>query len=97
MKNETESMLLDAEEQWIEDSFETLRDYPIHQKAAKVKLYRSAAQQHFKKDRRITLRVSSQDLEQLQRLAAEEGLPYQSYITSVLHKVSTGRLKDVRA
>jgi predicted DNA binding CopG/RHH family protein len=90
-------MILDTEEQLIEDSFETLGGYPNPEKTVRMKLYYSAAKQHLKKDKRVTLRVSSHDLEQLQRLAAEEGLPYQSYITSVLHKVSTGRLKDVRA
>ncbi len=46
------------------------------------------------KDRRITLRVSSMDLEGIQIRAIEEGIPYQTLISSVLHKYVTGRLVD---
>lgn len=46
------------------------------------------------KDRRITLRVSSADLEGIQTKAIEEGIPYQTLIASILHKYVTGRLVD---
>jgi predicted DNA binding CopG/RHH family protein len=46
------------------------------------------------KDRRITLRVSSADLEGIQTKAVEEGIPYQTLISSILHKYVTGRLVD---
>lgn len=39
-----------------------------------------------RKDARINIRLSNADLEMLKRRAAEEGLPYQSLIASVLHK-----------
>ncbi|CUS35467.1 hypothetical protein COMA2_20282 [Candidatus Nitrospira nitrificans] len=35
---------------------------------------------------RINIRLSTADLEMLKRRAAEEGLPYQSLIASILHK-----------
>ena len=50
-----------------------------------------------RKDKRINIRISSRDLEALQRRALEEGLPYQSLISSVLHKYVSGGLKDVTA
>ena len=37
-------------------------------------------------DARINIRLSTADLEMLKQRAAEEGLPYQSLITSILHK-----------
>lgn len=43
------------------------------------------------RDSRINLRLSSRDLELLKRQAAREGLPYQTYLASVLHKVATGQ------
>jgi predicted DNA binding CopG/RHH family protein len=48
------------------------------------------------KDKRITMRLSSMDLESIQSRAIEEGIPYQTLISSVIHKYVTGRLVEVR-
>ncbi len=48
------------------------------------------------KDKRITLRLSSADLESIQTIAVEEGIPYQTLISSVLHKYVTGRFVEQR-
>lgn len=40
----------------------------------------------FKKDRRVNIRISSKDLIGLQKRALEEGIPYQTLISSILHK-----------
>ena len=55
----------------------------------------SAAREFLKKDRRINIRISSRDLERLQKQAAKEGLPYQTLISSTLHKFATGKLKPI--
>lgn len=55
------------------------------------------AEEHSKKNRRINIRISSRDLEALQRRALEEGLPYQSLVASVLHKYVSGGFKDISA
>ena len=49
----------------------------------------------FKKDRRLNIRLSSKDLEAIQKRALAEGLPYQTLIASLLHKYAAGRLKEV--
>jgi predicted DNA binding CopG/RHH family protein len=46
------------------------------------------------KDRRVNIRLSSGDLQDIQVKALEEGLPYQTLIASVLHKYVTGRLAE---
>jgi predicted DNA binding CopG/RHH family protein len=46
------------------------------------------------KDERITIRISGRDLELLKSIAMEEGIPYQTKVTSILHKFVTGRLKE---
>ena len=51
----------------------------------------------FKKDKRINIRISSRDLEALQRKAVQEGIPYQTLVSSVLHKFVSGSLLDVTA
>ena len=43
---------------------------------------------------RITLRLSNQTLERIKRKAQEEGLPYQTLISSILHKYANGKLID---
>lgn len=46
------------------------------------------------KDYRINIRVSSRDVELLKSRAMEEGIPYQTLVSSILHKYVTGRLVD---
>ncbi len=48
----------------------------------------------FRKDRRLNIRLSSKDLEAIQKRALEEGLPYQTLISSLLRKYASGRLKE---
>jgi hypothetical protein len=47
------------------------------------------------KDWRLNIRLSSKDLEAIRKRALEEGLPYQTLISSLLHKYAAGRLKEV--
>lgn len=58
------------------------------------KKYITGARAALKKDKRINIRVSARDLEGIQKKAVEEGLPYQTFIASILHKFITGRLRD---
>ena len=43
----------------------------------------------------LNIRLSSKDLEAIQKRALAEGLPYQTLISSLLHKYASGRLKEV--
>jgi predicted DNA binding CopG/RHH family protein len=49
------------------------------------------------KDQRLNLCLSAPVLDGLRARAAEEGIPYQTLISSVLHKFVTGRLVETRA
>jgi predicted DNA binding CopG/RHH family protein len=57
------------------------------------KRYRGYAQAALRKNKRINIRISDEDLTLLQQRALEEGLPYQTLISSVLHKYVSGRLR----
>jgi predicted DNA binding CopG/RHH family protein len=57
--------------------------------------YSRYAKATFRKDRRLNIRLSSKDLEAIQKRALAEGLPYQTLIASLLHKYATGRLKEI--
>ena len=61
------------------------------QKRTKTRLQASAAVSLLK-NRRVNIRLSARDLEGLQAKAAEEGVPYQTLMASVLHKFVSGRL-----
>ncbi len=63
---------------------------PNHDEFAK-KLQKGAAD-YFKKDARVSFRISPTDLNNIKRMAASEGLPYQTYLTSIIHKLTTGQL-----
>lgn len=62
---------------------------------ARRRTLQEAASSTFKKDKRINIRISSRDLEALQRRAIQEGIPYQTLVSSVLHKFASGSLRDV--
>ncbi len=56
-------------------------------------IMKQAANAYFTKDTRMNIRLSGADLEILKRLAAKEGLAYQSFISSVLHKYASGQTR----
>lgn len=56
--------------------------------------FKAAARATAIKDRRVNIRLSSGDLNDIQVRALEEGVPYQTLIASVLHKYVTGRLAE---
>ena len=41
-----------------------------------------------KKDRTLTIRVNSNDIRRIQKLAGSKGIPYQSYLSEVIHRVA---------
>ena len=59
---------------------------------SEVTQYQKYAEATFKKDRRVNIRMSRKDLEAIQKRALEEGIPYQTLISSLLHKYVSGRL-----
>jgi predicted DNA binding CopG/RHH family protein len=56
--------------------------------------YRVYARATFRKDQRINIRISEKDLLALQKRALREGIPYQTLISSVLHKYVSGALAE---
>ena len=59
------------------------------------KQIREAASNTFKKDKRINIRISRRDLDAIQKRALIEGIPYQTLVSSILHKYASGSLRDV--
>ena len=87
-------MTLDADEKEILKSVERGEWRSVRGLASKQTHYADYATATFRKDRRINIRISSKDLEAIQKRALEEGLPYQTLIASLLHKYAAGRLRE---
>ncbi len=88
--------LLDSEEQDLLQSFEA-EEWQSALTADRSHVLEHSAAQAFKKDKRINIRISTHDLEAIQRRAFESGMPYQTLISSVLHKYVSGSLYDLAA
>ncbi len=80
-------------EREILDSYEN-NEWASVSNPSEIARYKTAAKNTFKKNKRVNIRMSEMDLELLQERALIEGLPYQTLMSSVLHKYVTGRLTD---
>jgi len=58
------------------------------------KLLANAAENTFKKDKRINIRLSSHDLLGIQRKALKKGVPYQAMISGLIHQYVEGQLVE---
>lgn len=64
---------------------------------ARKKELEAIASNTFKKDKRINVRISNRDLVAVQSRASEEGIPYQTLVSSIIHKYISGSLQDLTA
>ena len=80
---------LDKEEKKLLAAFEAGEYESVLTPARKKQIVEIAATT-FKKDKRINIRISSRDLEAIQKRAIVEGLPYQTLVSSILHKYVSG-------
>ena len=81
------------------DELEILTAYDAGELASvasrdEIEKLRAAARATGLKDRRVNIRLSSADVRDIQALALREGIPYQTFIASILHKYVTGRLVE---
>jgi predicted DNA binding CopG/RHH family protein len=87
---------LDREERSLLAAYEKGQFQSVASKSELTR-YKAAARATAIKDRRVNIRLSSGDLGDIQARALEEGIPYQTLISSVLHKYVTGRLAEKSA
>ena len=79
---------LDPEEQKILDEVEQGECLPKKNQAQARKEAMETARNTLNKTKNINIRLSERDLARLKRKAAEEGIPYQTLASSILHKAS---------
>ncbi len=85
---------LSKEEKEILDSFEKGEWVPTKNPSERKKALTEYARNTLKKDKRLNIRISERDLIELQRKAVKEGLPYQTYVSSIIHKFVNGTLVE---
>lgn len=85
---------LTNEERDILESFERGEWQSVPDLEKRKQELKQYARNTLRKDKRVNIRISERDLKELQRQAVREGLPYQTFISSILRKFVNGNLKD---
>jgi predicted DNA binding CopG/RHH family protein len=80
-KNEKDLARSLEKEEWISDLTTKER-----------KQYEEYARYSLNKKRRINIRMSERDLKKIRAKAIEEGIPYQSLISMLIHKYNEGKV-----
>ena len=84
----------DKEERELLDSYERGEWKSVKNLKEEIEKHRGYARQTLKKDKRVNTRISSMVLDELQTRAVEDGMPYQTLISSILHRFVTGKLVE---
>ena len=85
---------LDEEEQEILEAYERGELKRVADPEREIALAKLAARNTLKKSKRVTLRVTEHDFNAAHIRAMEEGMPYQTLLSSVIHKYLAGRLVE---
>jgi predicted DNA binding CopG/RHH family protein len=88
---------LDRYEKQILSAYERGMLKSVVTSAVSLRRYREYARATLTKNRRVNIRMSTIDLADIQARAAEEGIPYQTLMASILHKFATGRLREQKS
>ena len=80
------------EELDILERFERGELRPVANEEKEIQWAREAARNTFNKTKRVNLRVTERDFNLAHARAREEGIPYQTLLSSVIHKYLSGRL-----
>jgi predicted DNA binding CopG/RHH family protein len=98
-KHDIFNVSLDEEERALSEAIDKVIDKgklkSVDNLKEKLSCAKKAAANYFRKDARVTLRLSSGDLDRLKQKAAYKGLPYQTFIASVLHEYAAGHFTEV--
>lgn len=88
---------LDPEEKELLESYERDEWQSVPDLKSESDRYHAYTGATFRKDKRVNIRISQKDLLTIQKKALEEGIPYQTLISSILHKYVSGRLAEKKS
>jgi len=86
--------IIDSEEKEILASYERDEWRPVKNGRSEISKLQQYARNTLQKNKRINIRLAERDLVGIQTKAVEEGMPYQTLISSILHKYLSGRLME---
>ena len=85
---------LDKEEKELLESIERDEWKSISKLQEEIERSKKIARATIVKDQRMNIRISKKDLDALKIRAIEEGMPYQTLVSSILHKYLSGKLVE---
>ncbi len=85
-------MKYDKEEKYILESYDEGRMKLSVPSKKEIESIKAAADNTFKKDKRITIRLYDHDYKGIQKKAMEMGLPYQTLISGIIHRYIEGEM-----
>ncbi len=83
---------LDREEQMLSESVERGEWQSVENLNDEIVKSKEYAKNTYIKNQRMNIRISEKDLNALKIRAAEEGLPYQTLVSSIIHKYLSNNL-----
>lgn len=83
----------DKEEEYILDALESGTIELSSPSKKEIEAIKTAANNTFKKNKRITIRLYEHDFIGIQKKAMEMGIPYQTLISGIIHRYIEGDLK----
>ncbi|GAK56309.1 hypothetical protein U27_03271 [Candidatus Vecturithrix granuli] len=85
-------MKYDQEEQEILEAYETGRMKLSKPSPSEITIIKATAENTFKKNKRITIRLYDHDFKGIQKKALQMGIPYQTLIAGIIHRYIEGDL-----
>ncbi len=86
---------IDNEEKRDMEIWDNVDITKIESDTKNIKQLKSAAKEYVKKhETKMNIRISKEELDKIKQRAEQEGLKYQTFIKSVLHKYITGQLVE---
>jgi len=92
IENMNDAFKLDKEEQWYEDHADEFEPASPELREQLIQ----AAETTRNKTERMNIRMKKADMDKLKRIAQREGIPYQSLVTSIIHKYIEGSFVDIQ-
>ena len=89
-------MKMDKEESEILNAYDKGKLKLLSPSRKELDKIQSMAEQTFRKDRRVTIRLYDHDLKGIQKKAMEKGMPYQTLISAMIHQYVEGDLVERR-
>ena len=88
------NIILEGEERKLMRSVENDEWQTVENLQQEIERSQKIAEATIKKDERMNIRMTKRDMDALKIKALEEGMPYQTLVSSILHKYLAGSLVE---